>query len=195
MLVLECKTSFAISEPNVDHGFVTWLEIGVQHIESQLGPIGQVRVALIHAGEAMNYGESIHEVLDADSQELTDLDPIFFSDGALKEAYQNGNGQDIIYFADVNVAERWQDRMIEHAAVRRVAEVFGGGCAIAVIPVDDLHDAQRWESVGFTMIARAPTASRTGYVAMDLSLRQPRMVENDCDDPRFSVEATNPDED
>jgi hypothetical protein len=186
MLVLKCSTEIAILEPSVDAGLVTWLEITVHDAESELAPVGRARVAVIHGGEALNYGESIHDVLDADGQELADLDDVFFDKDGLKEKYENGMGSDLLYFADLELAAGWQNRMIEQAAARRITEVFGGGCSIAIMTVADLMEAERWEKVGFSMMALAPTASRVGYVAMDLSMKQPRIVERERDS--FGVE-------
>jgi hypothetical protein len=75
VLILKTTTTTPLREPTVDAGFVSWLdlEIHITHEGESAGVAGNARVALIHVGEAMNYGEALYDVLDADSAELEAL--------------------------------------------------------------------------------------------------------------------------
>jgi hypothetical protein len=181
VLIVKCTTDFALREPDAETGFVSWFDMSIHHADSELAALGGARVALIHGGQACNYGEPIVDVLDADSAELHDLYSVFYDDdGGLKPPYANGGGQDVIYFSELEVATGLQGRKVEEALVRRTTEVLGGACAIAVMPVVDHVEAERWEAAGFTLIALAPTATHCGYVAMDLTMKSPPFVAPDA---------------
>jgi len=63
--------------------------------------------------------------------------------------------------------------------VRRVADTWGKGCSIAVVPADDV---ERWREIGF----RSP-APRSRYAFLDLSLAHPEVVAADEVDHTFRV--------
>ena len=127
MLIVKCTTDFALREPDAETGFVSWFDMSIHHADSELGALGGARVALIHGGEACNYGEPIVDVLDADSAELHDLYSVFYDDdGGLKPPYANGGGQDVIYFSELEVATGLQGsegrggaRTSDHRGARR----------------------------------------------------------------------------
>ena len=189
MLVLKCQTEIPLCEPSADGGYVQWIDVTVAQADTDIGRIGSARVAIILGGPVMNHGESIHDVLDADSQELCDLDEVFYDDGHLKEAYENGEGQNVLYFSEIDIAPQWTGKMIEEVVVDRILDTLGNGCAIAVMPVSDKMEAARWEALGFTEMALAPRAMQTGYVARDQSLKQPRVRECGAgdDEDRFEI--------
>src|SRR5262245_59375855 len=79
MLVLKFETEIPLAEPNEDFGFITWLSITIREFDSKTpGPVGSARVAVIHCGDALNKGVSIHDVLDQDSEGLAVLDGVLF---------------------------------------------------------------------------------------------------------------------
>lgn len=180
-------------EPTVDGGFITWIDVTIHAKDESVEvgrvetEIGHVRIALVHAGEALNRAEPLGDILDADSQEMCDIYDVFFDGVTPRSPYDNGNGMDLLYVADLELATDWQGRMIEEAVVQRLVETWGGGCAVAVMSVADLVQAQRWEQAGFTMMALAPRAHHCGYVASDLSMKQPRVVEADEQGHRFRI--------
>jgi hypothetical protein len=190
MLLLRCSAEVAVMEPDVDVGFVTWLEVVIERRDDDDAEteIGRAKLALIHLGEVYNQGEDIAEVLDADSRELCDLHDVFFDGDELRPAYVNGGGLDLLYVAEIEVAPEWQGRMIEEAVVRRLGDAWGGSCNVIIMPVEDLVAASRWERVGFTMMALTPSATRTGYVALDPTLLQPRIVPVDLGKDAYMVE-------
>lgn len=189
MLVLKLGTEIPLAEPNAEFGFITWLDVTIREFDSQNpAPVGTARVAVIHCGEALNHGVSMHDVLDQDSEGLGVLDGIFFEDGSLKDDYGNGVGADVLYFDSLELRLDWHGRNVEEAFVRRVLDAWGQGCAIGVMPVKTTTEVSRWEAIGFD-VAHEPTSTEPGYVCMDLSLKHPRIVQTDDDGHRFSVEA------
>ncbi len=73
------ETQVVLDEPSADQGLVTWFEVRI--LEGFEGAddaaIGRARVARVHVGQALDAGESVLDVLDADSGELESLCPCF----------------------------------------------------------------------------------------------------------------------
>ncbi len=182
MLVLTLQTEMPLVEPNEEFGFVTWLAVSIRQFDApSREPIGHARIAMIHVADAMNRGVGIREVLEADSEELFALYDVFFDDDAyLKEDYSNGVGFNVMYFAEIALAPSWRGKRIEEALVRRVADTWGEGCAIAVVPVED--DAQRWHEIGF----RGPEEGAP-YRFLDLSTLSPDVVAVDEQGHTFAL--------
>jgi hypothetical protein len=178
MLVLKFETEIPLAEPNEEFGFITRLTITIRQFDSaRPGPVGTARVAMIHCGDALNKGVSIHDVLDGDDEGLGVLDGILFEDGSLKEDYENGVGSDVLYVESLELRPEWRGRNIEEALTRRVFDTWGQGCAIGVVPVATSGDAPRWELMGFALVGGPDENAR--YAVMDLSLKHPRVVESE----------------
>lgn len=189
VLVLKVETEIPLADPNEDFGFVTRLAISVREFDSPTGtPIGTAEVALIHCAEALNKGVSISAVLDEDSEELAVLHGVFFEDDSLKEEYNNGVGLDVLYVETLELHPDWRGRKIEEAVVRRVFDVWGTGCAIGVMVLASPDESSRWEAMGFELVDDAEgTTSAALFVVMDLSLRQPMVVEADAPQHTFQL--------
>jgi hypothetical protein len=50
VLVVKASTDFALRAPDLDDGFVSWFEMTIHHVDSELGALGKAHVALLHAG-------------------------------------------------------------------------------------------------------------------------------------------------
>jgi hypothetical protein len=189
MLVLKLDTQIPLAEPTASFGFINWLDISIREFDSSNpAPVGHARVAVLLCGEALNHGESMHEVLEEDSEGLGVLDGIFFEDGSLKDDYGNGVGSDLLYFDDLELRVDWHGRNVEEAVVRRVLDAWGQGCAIGVMPVKNADEASRWKRIGF-VVAQEPSPTEQGYLYMDLSLKQPRVAQSDDEGHAFSIDA------
>jgi hypothetical protein len=191
VLLLKTTGTTPLSEPDVDAGFVSRLDIELQTSSEGAidgATVGQLHVAIIHIAEAMNQNESIYEVLDADSAELEALYHVFLEDASFNERYENGAGSDRIYFERVEIVFGWHGRGIEEAAIQRVIQTSGHGCAIAVMPVADVAEVARWARLGFVP-ARDPSPGVLGYSTRDLSLKHPRVREVDVGADSFAIEA------
>jgi hypothetical protein len=190
VLVLKVETEFPLAEPNEDFGFITRLAVTIREFDAPTSaPIGTAEATLIRCSEALNRGVPIFEVLDADSQDLADLYPVFFEDGSLKDAYANGVGMDVIYVAVPTIHPDWHGRKIEEAIVHRVLQVWGAGCAIGILDATSPDDVKRWETLGFQLVEDQGGAEGTTepLLFIDLSLRQPTVVEADDEAHTFQV--------
>lgn len=189
MLVLKLDTQIPLAEPTASFGFINWLDISIREFDSSNpAPVGHARVAVLLCGEALNHGESMHDVLDEDGEGLGVLDGIFFEDGSLNDEYGNGVGSDLLYFADLELRIDWHNRNVEEAVVRRVLDAWGQGCAIGVMPVKNAAEVSRWKALGF-LVAKEPELTEPGYLYMDLSLKQPRVTQVDDEGHSFRVDA------
>lgn len=187
MLVLKFATETPLAESSEEFGLVTRMDVTIREFDStSTSPVGSARVAVIHCGEALNHGISIHDVLDQDSEELDTLDEILFEDGLLKEDYCNGVGSDVLYFEDLELQLDWHGHHVEEAIVRRILDDWGQGCAIGVLPINDADEAIRWKAMGFE-IAQEPSGAEQGYMYIDLSLRHPRVLQADDKGHSFRI--------
>jgi hypothetical protein len=184
MLVLTLQTEMPLAEPNEEFGFVTWLDVSVRQFDAPTREsIGRARIALIQVADAMNRGAEIREVLAAAGDELFALHDVFFDDDEyLKPDYANGIGFNVMYFAEVELVSTWRGRRIEEALVRRVADTWGEGCAIAVVPVND-EEIERWLDIGF----KSPDSAST-FAYLDLSLAHPKMIALDDPGHAFAIQ-------
>jgi len=186
MLTLRVTADISLDEPTVDSGFVTWLDIDIlaqDHDAETETEVGAAQVALIHVGETCNLGQSLAEVLDADSADLEALFDVYFEDGWLKEEFADAVGANVLYVDDISLQTSWQGRNVEMAVVRRLSDTVGDGCALAVVPYRSDEEAEPWVRMGFG-VTRPPSRDRCGYLTLQLALRSARVVE---DGARFRV--------
>jgi len=205
---LRVATEIGLDEPNAGAGFVTWLDIDVladaEDREEQEGdddeqegdgdeqdepedeeegeeedePIGRARVAIIHVNEALDHGENLVEVLDADSGELEALSGVYFEDGILLPKFaEDAIGANVLYIADVFIDEEWRRRNVDFALVRRLCDTLGAGCALAVLPYETEAEEEQWGRMGFQITE--PAAKGGGYMHLPLGLRNPRVVDRE----------------
>jgi hypothetical protein len=120
------EAQIELAEPSAEHGLVTWYEVRV--VEGFEGTdravIARARVARIHVGAALDAGELLRDVLDADSSELAALYPVFYDEQGLRQHFTQGAGGDLLYVAAI-VEPHWEERNIEHALVRRACDTLG----------------------------------------------------------------------
>jgi hypothetical protein len=167
MLVLTIQTEMPLAEPNEESGFVTWLDVSIRQFDAPTRElIGRARIAVIHVAAAMNRAVEIREVLSAE-KELFGLYDVFFDrDEYLKADYANGVGFNVMYFAEIDLLPAWREKQIEQVLVQRVTEMWGEGCAMAILPL--AADFTPWSRMGFRRVDRS-------YASLDLSLAHPRI--------------------
>lgn len=192
VLILKVETQIPLTAPNETFGFITRLMVSIREFDAATrDPVGSAEVAVVHCAEALDKGVSIRSVLAEDSQDLDAIGGIFFEDDALKDEYENGVGMDLLYFEKLELAPAWQGRRIEEAIVRRVFDTWGPAAAIGIMPVASPDEAARWRVMGFEDV-HEPDHLDSGFVFMDLSRRQPRVVETGTEGHAFDVDADNP---
>ena len=130
--------------------------------------------ATIHYGEALNVGEPLYDVLDADSGELEALHDVFFNDDSLQDKFDGAEGG-LLYVASVAVPDLWRQRGADLAVVRRLGDVLGLGCALVVLAPEEQDHQARWTQIGFAPAARQGRGST--YLYLNRSYNHPRVVE------------------
>jgi hypothetical protein len=146
-------TSISLDEPDVDGGLVTWLEVRIEAENAEDAPVivGRARAARVHVVHALEVGECLADVLDADSAELEALYGVYFDGDHLRDEYTEGVGSDLLYMAEAILEPGWEDRGIELAVVRRLCDTLGEGCELAIVPDENDGEAKLWEKMGFAI--------------------------------------------
>jgi hypothetical protein len=172
------NTELRLGEPGVDEGLVTWLEIVIVEPDEHgtNTTIGEARVALVHVGQALDLGEDLWSVLDADSGSLEALYSVYFDKDGFREEFAAGKGSDLLFIEDIEVTAPYEGRNIELALVRRLCDTVGEGCELAVIETATEADAARWQRMGFEL---TQLGSTKGFMHLNLSRRRPRILETD----------------
>jgi hypothetical protein len=211
---LRVVADIGLGEPNVDHGFVTWLDVELlvddpeERADRTSGdgdasagpdagldgglfdpdePVGRARVAIILANEVVNQGEDLVEVLDADSSDLGALSGVFFEGGELQDRFSDtAVGQNLLFVSDVQIDDGWNGRNLDLALVRRLCDTLGSGCALAVMEYEAEAEREHWERMGFQVTEPPSNRRAFGYLHLPLGVRNPRVVDPESDG-RFRV--------
>jgi hypothetical protein len=189
MLLVSLRVEVPLSEPSARFGLVTWFDASIRTSDEHAsGTVGSARVAWIRVADAMNRGVPIHAVLDGAGGELPSLYEVFFdpATNCLQEQFHNGVGWDVLFVADVQVAEAWRGRHIEEALMMRMVHTWAETCAIVVIPVTGATDSARWRGLSFEIV-REPTGGRPGYAVLDRTVKHPRVHAFDAEGHRFAI--------
>jgi hypothetical protein len=174
----QVNTELRLGEPGVDDGLVTWLEIAIVEPDERgtNTPVGEARAALLHIGQALDMGEDLWCVLDADSGSLEALYSVYFDKDGFREDFAAGKGNDLLFIEAIELRAPYADRNVELALVRRLCDTVGEGCELAVIEAATPAEAARWQRMGFEL---TELGSTKGFMHLNLSRRQPRIVETD----------------
>jgi hypothetical protein len=116
----------------------------------------------------------MRSILEAGDGELVALYDAYFDDGGLRREFATGTGSDLLYIRPIELLPDVADRNVEYAIVRRLCDVLGGGCSLAVIRCGDASDSERWKAMGFQV-------SRPGVMHLWLENDRPRLEEVDDD--------------
>ena len=143
--------------------------------------VGRVSALRVHAGLAHNAGESLYDVCDAHSHELHLLytllyepDRYHFQDTLL--ARFDAAEPDLLVLDYVVLAPRWRKLRIGLLAVRKMVDVLGGGCGLAVSLIAPLrHDAAELVGVPRSWVPRWADKQERGDAAVRLRRYYRRM--------------------
>lgn len=103
----------------------------------EVSTVGRVTALRVHAGLAHNAGESLFDVCDAYSEELHHLHALLYE----PERYHfreelmtrfEAAEPDLLVLDYVLLAPRWRGLRLGLLAVRRLVDLVGGGCGLAV---------------------------------------------------------------
>ncbi|HVV81875.1 MAG TPA: hypothetical protein VHE35_02305 [Kofleriaceae bacterium] len=180
MLSIRVETDIEVGEPDEDAGLVTWWDVSITWAapdgEGAPTSIGKVRAATIHVGAALNAGVAMADVLDADSAELEALYDVFFDGNVLREEFESGVGDGLLYIADIEMPDVWRQRGADLAVVHQLGDAIGMGCGLIILPPDASAQEARWARLGFE------ATSEAGYLYREQSVVSPRVVAaaDDC---------------
>ncbi len=108
--------------------------------------VGRVRAVRVHAALAAEHGESLFDVCDSHSQELHVLHTLLYEPGGygLKESLARrfeAVHDDLLVLDYVVLHPKWRGLKVGLLAVRKLVDVLGGGCGLAVSEVGPLRRA------------------------------------------------------
>jgi hypothetical protein len=125
--------------------------------------VGKVKAYRIHAGLAHEAGETIFNVCDAHSQELHAVYAALFNpaEDDLKAAIRgrfDAMDSDVLVLDYVLLSPRWRGLKLGLLATRKLIDLLGGGCGLAVSYIAPLNpDADEFLKVPKGWIARHET--------------------------------------
>jgi hypothetical protein len=136
--------------------------------------VGKVTALRVNAGLALNAGEDLCEVCDAHSSELATLHTLLYAPGqyhfrlrlmARFEASQS----DLLVLDYVVLHPRWRGLRLGLLAVRRLVDVVGAGCGLAVCHIAPVrHGAARHVGVPGAWLPRHDTPDERREAAVSL---------------------------
>ena len=178
MLRMRLEADLTLGEPSEHVGLVVpWLA-RVERYDDPEGPpevIGTVRARVIHYGEALNLGVMLDDALDdALDGALATLHEAFFTEqGVLREAFEDADGEGLLYVESIDLADEWRAKRLDVAAVRRLADTLGMGCSLVVLHGDEMRRLASWRALGFVTVNGGPES----FLALNQSHRAPRVRE------------------
>jgi hypothetical protein len=130
----------------------------------EVSTVGRVTALRVHAGLAHNAGESLFDVCDAYSHELHHLHALLYEPDRyhfrpeLMARFEAAE-PDLLVLDYVLLAPRWRKLRLGLLAVRRLVDLVGGGCGLAVSLIAPLrHRAAPALRVPPAWLPRHPTA-------------------------------------
>ena len=103
--------------------------------DGKVSTVGLVRAYRIHSNLAEEAGEPLFDVCDCHSQEMHDLCAALFD----AETDDIRAGLDILVLDYVLLSPRWRGLKLGMMAARRMIDLLGGGCGLAVSHVAPLN--------------------------------------------------------
>jgi hypothetical protein len=125
--------------------------------------VGKVKAYRIHADLARQAGESVFDVCDAHSQELHEVYAALFdpTEDDLKEPIRGRFhvlDSDVLVLDYVLLSPRWRGLKLGLLAARKLLDLLGGGCGLAVSYIAPLNpDAEEFRKVPKGWIPRHQT--------------------------------------
>jgi hypothetical protein len=102
----------------------------------KVNKVGRFHAMRIHAGLAVDAGKSLFEVCDAHSHELHHLHSLLYDDedglkGELVDRFDAAES-DVLVLDYIILNPKWRRLKLGLLAVRRIVDLLGGGCGLAV---------------------------------------------------------------
>jgi len=166
---LRIITDTSLRYPDELEGYIAWHEIEIQDLDDSddLQPIGTARAGVVNS---FYLSDKVRRTKHPDRDEIEPLHAVILAN----DPHGLGVGLDVLYFTSVKVSQERQGRNIELAAVLRVCDLMGMGCAFAAINVENPGDVAYWARIGFER-----TPGTDGLLHADLDREAPRMIEDE----------------
>jgi hypothetical protein len=125
--------------------------------------VGKVKAYRVHADLARQAGEAVFDVCDAHSQELHEVYAALFdpAEGDLKASLRrrfHTLDSDVLVLDSVLLSPRWRGLKLGLLAARKLIDLLGGGCGLAVSYIAPLNpDADEFRKVPKGWIPRHET--------------------------------------
>lgn len=188
MIRLRLESEVRAGEPSEDQGLVVRWRVRIvrDHDDETLEEaVGEVHASLVHYGTATNVGADLGEALEAADESLASVNAAFFDDeGWLRDDF-DAQGEGLLYVNAIEMDDANRDRLIDLAAVSRLADTLGLGCSLLVLGSEEMRWQPKWSRLGFEVIAGP---NDEPFLVLNLSKRTPRVREA-ADLDRFEVVA------
>jgi len=125
--------------------FVVEIEVRIDRYDGnqeQTLQIGGASLFVIDERRVLDYGESLLEVMDAHSQELTDVYSAFFdAEGDYREEFEEQDflGRSLLYIDFLYLHPEYRGHRIGQLAMLGLIESFGAGADVVVTEPDPLY--------------------------------------------------------
>ncbi len=149
------------SDPGEYVHTITGTAIALQDLEDE-HEVGEVTLRLVSATEAMNQGEGLYDVCDADSAVLESIyATLFDAKGETKEDLDIEPGwNNLLFIDDVNTAQEYESTSLRIQLIETSIAMFcPEGLIVAVEESLDLT-VEDWRRLGFKRIADSPFVFR-----------------------------------
>ncbi|HET9958112.1 MAG TPA: hypothetical protein VFQ61_26635 [Polyangiaceae bacterium] len=177
---LSVDTDIELNEPHCGLGLVTWYRVRVTEKDRRgsFRTVGRLRAARLHLGLAADLNLPWERVFGTSLGELGALCRVFLNpeQDDLRPAFQVALGRDLMFIESVRMDTTRRGRNIELAAVRRLVDVLGAGCELAILPYASNAEALLWSRLGFQV---STPGEEEGFMHLACGGEQPRTLETD----------------
>jgi GNAT superfamily N-acetyltransferase len=148
LLTASCQHFLVPRDPSE---FVVEIEVSIDRYDGnqeQTVQMGGASLFLIDEQRVLDYGESLLEVMDAHSQELTDVySALFDTEGDYREEFEEQDflGRSLLYIDFLYLHPEYRGHRIGQLVMLGLIESFGAGADIVVTEHDPLyfHEEER----------------------------------------------------
>lgn len=170
VMKLSISAELELASPSIVRGgFVTWFDVRITEEDRVLGT---ARVALVHVGEMADAHGDLWPALRG--TRLEPIHDVYFTDGWYKDDYADGAGIDLLYVDAIDLDASVQDKNLDLAIVRRLADTLASGCQLVVRAYTSPREAAHWAQIGFSVSTGGRGA---GYMHMKLGYRHAELVD------------------
>jgi hypothetical protein len=149
------------SDPGEYVHAITGMAIALQDVETA-DEAGEITLKLVSATEAMNRGEGLYDVCDADSATLEAIyATLFDANGESKEDLDIEPGwNNLLFIDDVNIAQEYENTSLRVQLIETSIAMFCPEGLIVAVEESLELTVEDWRRLGFKRIADSPFVFR-----------------------------------